>query len=429
MSEGDMSQSFLSPGDLPFCAGCGHHSVAENTEKALQSLGLKPLDVVIVTDIGCHGIIDRHFLTHTVHGLHGRSVALGAGLAMELAGRKKVIVFIGDGGVTIGISHLIVAASKNIDMTVVVHNNFLYGMTGGQPSSLTPEGFKTSVAPEGRSERAFDACRVLHDAGAAWVNRVVARNDYAADLAEAISHKGFALLEVLGLCTAYGVKCNPGMKLEDTAAKAGLALGKSLTPDIRAYATPGRRKTASLFAALKPVGAAFQSQLTQPISIVLSGSAGEGVQLAAEIFVRAAMASGLHVTRKGNYPVTVGVGFSAAEIIVSPQPFRFHGIAIPDAALITSADGLAYSRAQLGMMGAGHIYIDDSLEAPASGAEQRREPFRKRAGKRYAALAALCRLLQREKIFPVEALIAEVKASAIGSKVDLEKVLDVNTEA
>ena len=419
-----MSEAFLTAGDLPFCAGCGHHSVAENTEKALQSLGLKPLDVVIVTDIGCHGIIDRHFLTHTVHGLHGRSVALGAGLAMELAGRKKVIVFIGDGGVTIGISHLIVAASKNIDMTVVVHNNFLYGMTGGQPSSLTPEGFKTSVAPEGRGERAFDTCRVLHDSGAAYVNRVVARHDYAAELAEAISQKGFALLEVLGLCTAYGVKCNPGMKLDDTAAKAGLALGKNLVPGLKAYSTPARRKTSSLFDALKPVAADYKSELTEPISIVLSGSAGEGVQLAAELFVRAAMASGLHVTRKGSYPVTVGVGFSAAEIIISPRPFRYHGISIPDVALITSADGLGYSRTQLSMMGAGHIYIDDSLESFESKADQLREPFRKRAGKRYAALAALFRLLQSEKIFPPEALVAEVKTSAIGAKVNFEKLLN-----
>ena len=82
-----MTELFLTPGELPFCKGCGHHTVAENTERALQTLGMKPLDVVIVTDIGCHGIIDKHFLTNTVHGLHGRSVALGAGIAASSAGR------------------------------------------------------------------------------------------------------------------------------------------------------------------------------------------------------------------------------------------------------------------------------------------------------------------------------------------------------
>ena len=140
---------FLTSPRFPYCQGCGHHLVARNTVRALESLSLRPLDVVLVTDIGCHGIVDRAFATHTVHGLHGRAAALGAGIAMALPAGKKVIVYIGDGGATIGLQHLLEAARLNVDMTVVVHNNMLYGMTGGQPSGLTPPGFRTVITPHG----------------------------------------------------------------------------------------------------------------------------------------------------------------------------------------------------------------------------------------------------------------------------------------
>ena len=83
----------LKDAPLPFCKGCGHSHVAKTTEKALQQLGLDPLDVVLVTDIGCHGIVDKSFLTHTVHGLHGRAVALAGGISGGLDNpQKKVLV-------------------------------------------------------------------------------------------------------------------------------------------------------------------------------------------------------------------------------------------------------------------------------------------------------------------------------------------------
>jgi 2-oxoglutarate ferredoxin oxidoreductase subunit beta len=99
---------FLTDGELPFCKGCGHSQVTKNTEKALAKLGFNPLDVILVTDIGCHGIIDKFFLTHTVHGLHGRAVAIAGGISLGMSEPgKKIIVFIGDGGATkIGRAHV-----------------------------------------------------------------------------------------------------------------------------------------------------------------------------------------------------------------------------------------------------------------------------------------------------------------------------------
>ena len=121
-----MNKHYLSEEELPFCKGCGHTLIAENTDKALQKLGLPLLDIIIVTDIGCHGIIDKCFKTHTFHGLHGRSVALASGVSAGINNpQKKVIAFIGDGGATIGMQHLIDAAHHNFNLTVVLHNNFL----------------------------------------------------------------------------------------------------------------------------------------------------------------------------------------------------------------------------------------------------------------------------------------------------------------
>lgn len=155
-----MTGRFLSTENLPFCKGCGHGLVAGALEKALGRIeNLDPRDLIVVTDIGCIGIIDRQFKAHTVHGLHGRSTALATGISMGLDDPgKKIIVFIGDGGATIGLQHILEAAHRNVNMTVLVHNNMLYGMTGGQPSGLTPCGFKTSTMPDGRPDGGMDIC-------------------------------------------------------------------------------------------------------------------------------------------------------------------------------------------------------------------------------------------------------------------------------
>ncbi len=208
-----MNTKFLKTTELPYCKGCGHHLIARNTAIGLEKNGLTPLDVILVTDIGCHGIIDRCFDIHTVHALHGRSVALGAGIALGLSDpKKKVIVFIGDGGATIGLQHLLESARLNINMTVVIHNNMLYGMTGGQASGLTPCGFKTTITPEGNPTTGYDICALAHSAGAPYVRRIIGRGNFSDELAEAFKVNGFCLVDVVELCPSYGVKLNPGIK-------------------------------------------------------------------------------------------------------------------------------------------------------------------------------------------------------------------------
>ncbi len=122
-----------------FCPGCGHGMITNHLNAALVKLQLDPHKVVIVTDIGCSGLADKYFTTNAFHGLHGRSVTYATGI--KLANPElKVIVLMGDGGCGIGGHHLINAARRNIGVTVVVFNNFNYGMTGGEHSVTTPAG-------------------------------------------------------------------------------------------------------------------------------------------------------------------------------------------------------------------------------------------------------------------------------------------------
>ncbi len=411
-----MSRFLVKP-ELPYCKGCGHHLIVRNTVKALEAIGAEPLDVVLVTDIGCHGIVDGNFATHTVHGLHGRSVALAAGIAMGLPPEKKVIVYIGDGGATIGLQHILEAARMNVGVTVVLHNNMLYGMTGGQPSGLTPTGFRTVLTPQGYPLPHHDIPRLVLDAGAPFAARVIAPGDFADVLRQALEVEGFSLVEVLEICVSYGVKMNPDLRLKELAQQAGYETGVWKGPPRPAF-RPARRETTSLLE-IPAVPRRYSSPLEGRRTLVLGGSAGEGVQQAAELLAQAAMAAGLHATKKGSYPVTVGVGFSVAEVVLSRTPIFYHGVPQPDAVIITSADGLANQGERIRRMQGGVLWLDSSLPVPETGAEVRVRDFRGRAGARNAALYALLTFLRETEVIPPEAFIETVRESPLGKHVDL----------
>ncbi len=408
---------FLTTPAFPYCKGCGHHLIARNTVKALESLNLRPLDLVLVTDIGCHGILDRCFATHTVHGLHGRSVALGAGIAMGLPAHsgKRVLVFIGDGGATIGLQHLLEAARLNLDLTVVVHNNMLYGMTGGQPSGLTPCGFRTAITPQGSTLPHHDLCRLVHDAGAPYTSRVLAQGDFSATLHQALEVEGFALVEVLELCPSHALKLNPDLRLREFAHQTGYEPGTWHGETRSPFRLIRHEESLSLLEGIEEVPIRFTSTLEGTMSVLLTGSAGEGVQRAAGIFAQAAMSCGLHVTKKGSYPVTVGVGFSTAEIVFSQGPIAYHGIAAPDAVIVTSVDGLRHNSDRIRGMKGGIIWLDAGLEVPQTGAELRVRDFRGQAGARQAAMLGLQCFVQEAGVMPFEALSEALQAGSTGN--------------
>jgi 2-oxoglutarate/2-oxoacid ferredoxin oxidoreductase subunit beta len=414
-------KSFLKTNTLPYCKGCGHDLIAKNTGSALENTGISPLDVVVVTDIGCHGIIDSCLNSHTVHGLHGRSVAIAAGISMAIEdSSKKIIVFIGDGGSTIGLPHILEAARLNLDMTVVVHNNMLYGMTGGQTSGLTPCGFRTSTSDEGNPYSGYDICALAHTAGARYVSRIAGVGDISSSLEEALRVKGFSLIEVIEICPSYGMKFNPKRKLSEIIESSGKLAGEWVN-ERNDFDIAQGKKTTDLLKEIQIMNVDCTSGLNHPLSIVISGSAGEGVQLAATFFSGAAVRSGLDVTQKGSYPVTVGVGFSTAELIISPENIRFHGIDIPDVVVVTSFDGLAHSRKKIEKMEKGILIIDSSLPVPDTGAKVYTRDFRS-IGVRYASLLALFFFASETACLSDDSLLRTIDDAGFSGKVPVEKI-------
>jgi 2-oxoglutarate ferredoxin oxidoreductase subunit beta len=356
--------------------------------------------------------------------LHGRAVALAGGVSAGLDDpTKKIIAFIGDGGATIGMQHLVGAAHRGFDITVVVHNNMLYGMTGGQPSDFTPCGFKTPTVPDGQSRPGYDICELISAAGASYVQRLIGVGDYSDALAEAFSTKGFSLIEVMELCPSHGIKMNPGMKVKQVVEHAGLEVKVFASENGNAYSPPTSGTSKNLLAKTLEIEPMYTNSLNDRLSIIIAGSAGGGVQSAADWFAKAAMMSGLDVTLRGSYPVTVGVGFSASQINVSPEPILYTGWPTPEVLILTSKDGANYARATAARMQGGLLLADESLDVPQTGAEVIRVPFSAKVGTRDNSIYSLLWLLNRERYFPLEALMEVLMTTGRSRKIKLEKLL------
>ena len=202
-----MQSSLKTDKKAPYCPGCGHNIAVNNITKALEKMGYAPLDVVFVSDIGCCGIVDPLLTCHTIHGLHGRATALAMGVAMGInSPAKKIIAIQGDGGATIGMQHLLEACRQNVNMTLIVQNNMVYGMTGGQISGLSSSEFKLIKMPEESGIPPYDICELAHKAGAAAATRIIAKGDFSDELVEVFSTEGFSLVEISALCPSYAVK-------------------------------------------------------------------------------------------------------------------------------------------------------------------------------------------------------------------------------
>ncbi len=204
-----MRKKYLRDGMLPtiFCDGCGHGSSLDYTFWAIEELGLDLDDVVFASGIGCSSRIPGYINADGLHTTHGRALAFATGIKAANPD-LTMIVFTGDGDCAgIGGNHFIHAARRNIDITVILLNNFIYGMTGGQLAPTTPTGAIATTAPYGNIEAPFNICELAKSLGAAYVARWPIFYPYQPikSIKEGIQTKGFALVELLSPCpTAYG---------------------------------------------------------------------------------------------------------------------------------------------------------------------------------------------------------------------------------
>ena len=190
-----------------WCAGCGHGIVFNNLIRAIEKLDLNKNDIVMVTGIGCSARISGYLDFHTLHTLHGRALAFATGVKIARP-ELHIIVPMGDGDATaIGGNHFIHAARRNIDITAIIMNNSIYGMTGGQYSSLSEPGTLATTAPFGNIDQAFDIVHLAGGSGATFVARTTTYHvtSMIKILEKAIMHKGFSVVEILSQCpVSYG---------------------------------------------------------------------------------------------------------------------------------------------------------------------------------------------------------------------------------
>ena len=404
---------------FPFCNGCGHHHITHSINDALVKLGLEPSHVNITSDIGCVGLVDALFdSVHSFHTTHGRSTAFATGVEIAdsiLADSKlKNIVVIGDGGAMIGLLHLVNAAQLNVDVTVVLYNNFLFGMTGGQNSSFSPVDFITTTTPRGNIIPPIDIITLLEGANAGYLARKTATdNDLADTIAEAIAYPGFALVEILELCTEYALRGNSirGNKLAEVAPGKVMELGVIVNKKDRvdfgdAYKTkfPDRETTKETKSS--GIVPKYENSLKKKVGFVIAGTAGEHVQFSAYTLVEMAVLAGANATQKNDNPVTQGTGFSLSEVVISRDEIFYTGIDTPDVVVVVSEDGVREMKSQGVFRRANEstlIIADESLEIPECAGKIMRLPLRKKYSPSGAAFAGILTAVKSTGILPLEA--------------------------
>ncbi|MFC2172811.1 thiamine pyrophosphate-dependent enzyme [Acidobacteriota bacterium] len=234
----------------PFCPGCGHGILLQLILRGIKRQDIPMDKMVFCSGIGCAGWIPSpHYAADTMHVLHGRPVACATGIKL-FRPELNVMVISGDGDIaSIGGNHLIHAARRNVPMTVVCANNFVYGMTGGQAAPTTPPGDRTSTTPLGNQEKPFDLSRLVEAAGATYVCRyhVGQAQPIIRAIGKALTCRGFAFIEVLSPCpTEYGRRNQLGTTLDMLKILKSRCVSKARAKDMSPEELEGKLITGEI---------------------------------------------------------------------------------------------------------------------------------------------------------------------------------------
>jgi Pyruvate/2-oxoacid:ferredoxin oxidoreductase gamma subunit len=270
----------------------------------------------------------------------------------------------------------------------------------------------------------MDLCATAVAAGAAWVHRSSAFDPDLADvIATAIEQPGFAMVDILELCTAYYVPRNKlGKKdllalLDERGPRRGLHADRP-RPEYSARYREAYQAGRHVLSEKPLIQRAYPNAVRRQTGIIIAGSAGQKVRSTATLFAEGSIFAGLNATQKDDYPITVQTGHSVSEIIVSPERIDYTGIDFPDFFVLLSVEGLARSRARIEtLLPACTLFAEQTLELPVTDARVLRLPLAelgRRVGRPYVAAAALAALLEDSGIFPKEAFAAAINAFRSG---------------
>jgi 2-oxoglutarate ferredoxin oxidoreductase subunit beta len=232
------AQAYRSDYKPVWCPGCGDYSVIASLAKAFAQLGLARENTVLVSGIGCSSRLPAYASTYGFHGVHGRALALATGVKVARP-ELTVVVASGDGDAfSIGGNHFLHACRRNIDLTCIVMDNQVYGMTKGQASPTTPpEWCESALTPHGTGVNSFHPLVIALAAGASFVARGFSGDPKFTTrlMVEAIKHRGFSLLQILSPCVTYRPEQKEWKTLvrhaRESAASAAQAAKWLLTDD------------------------------------------------------------------------------------------------------------------------------------------------------------------------------------------------------
>ncbi len=409
--------SYLNKNRPPvYCPGCTHDRISKGLDKAFAGLDLPAEDIVIVTDIGCSGLFDTFFNVHALHGIHGRALTYASGL--KLANPDlKVVVTMGDGGLGIGGAHVLAACRRNLDITLIVLNNFNFGMTGGQYSATTPTDAKVGSHFLNQAEIPLDICAIAESAGATYIDRCSGHDDALPEkIMAAMEHKGFSLIETLGLCTGRYTKRNPLTPkaiddiISDLPERTG-RVEKNQRPEYgERYAALSQEHN------MFPEAVRVEKQLDIPAytrqEVVILGSAGMRIVTAGDIVCYAGLCAGMNVSMKNDYNITVLRGQSVSEILISPDPIGYTGIESPSVVLALSDEGVTRRKKIFAALSPDTFVLKEkSVDIPDTEAEVFEVDFKAlKVKKQDWALASLGILAKKEKAVTRQMLDFAVKS-------------------
>lgn len=188
-----------------WCSGCGIGILLGALVRAIDNNGYSKDEIVLISGIGCSGRLPVYLDLNTLHTTHGRALTFATGIKLAKP-KLKVIAVMGDGDASsIGGNHLIHSARRNIDITAIIINNQIYGMTGGQSSPTTPFGMRTASSPFGHLEHPFDISKLVEAAGAPFVARSTVYHARVLEklIGKAIARSGFSVVEVMSPCVTH----------------------------------------------------------------------------------------------------------------------------------------------------------------------------------------------------------------------------------
>ncbi len=256
-----------------WCPGCGDFSIQAAIQRAAANVGLEPEQLAVISGIGCSGRISGYINAYGLHGIHGRALPIAQGV--KLANRElTVIASGGDGdGFAIGMGHTVHAIRRNVNMTYIVMDNQIYGLTKGQTSPRSAEGFKTKSTPEGSIESVLSPLEIALSAGATFVAQSFSSDlkQLTALIEAGIKHEGFSLINVFSPCVTFN-KVNTYDWFKENIVNLDGEAGEGYDPSNRLAAMTKIMETNGLV-----TGLVYQDTKRRSYENLVSGFAEQGL--------------------------------------------------------------------------------------------------------------------------------------------------------